>query len=82
MFGQVSNDQDAAIDIAVGARDADGGVYVLPLGGGIFAASQNRGQDVLIVIFRESGIIADPAATAMTLIEAVRGHSMPVHAGQ
>ncbi|MDE0220014.1 MAG: hypothetical protein OXJ90_12150 [Spirochaetaceae bacterium] len=70
VFGQVSNDQDAPIDIAVGARAAEGGFYVLPLGGGVFAARQDREHDILTVIFRESDIIADPAATAMTLIDA------------
>lgn len=68
VFGQVSDDQDAPIDIGVGAKAANGGVYVLPLGGGTFAAMQDREHDSVTVIFKESSIIADPRVTALSLM--------------
>ena len=72
VFGLVSDDPDAPVDVMAGANDAAGGVFVLPLRDRVFAAMQNREQDNLTVIFKQVDTTTEQvAATAASVMESV-----------
>ena len=60
-FKHVSDDEDTLIDVAIGAKQAEGQIYVMSLENGMFAAMQNREDDSLTVIFRDTEIALEQA---------------------